>query len=79
MINTLSLQLPNFLHKQVVMVAEKEQISVDHFAILALAEKNSALTTDDYLKERALRGSRDKFMKAMAKVSNRDPEIQDRI
>jgi len=79
MINTISLQLPNFLHKQVLMIAEKEQVSVDQFAILALAEKISALTTYDYLTERASRGSREKFMKAMSKVSNREPEEKDRI
>jgi len=79
MINTISLKLPNFLHKKVIMVAEKEQISVDQFAILALAEKISALTTHDYLKERASRGSRDKFLKAMAKVSDREPREKDKI
>jgi len=36
----------------------------------ALAEKISALATDDYLRERAARGSRQKFEKTLQQVKD---------
>jgi len=39
----------------------------------ALAEKVSAIATEEYLGAHALRGSRRKFLKAMAKVPHRRP------
>jgi hypothetical protein len=47
--------------------------------LLALAEKVAALTTEDYLQERAKRGDRAKFERAMAKVADIEPEEQDRL
>jgi len=79
MIKTINLQLPNFLHKQVSEIAEKESIPMSQLITIALAEKLSALMTQDYLAERANRGSREKFEKAMAKVSKNEPEDYDRI
>jgi hypothetical protein len=46
---------------------------------LALAEKVSALMTEEYLDERAGRGERDRFQRAIAKVANSEPEEQDRL
>jgi hypothetical protein len=46
---------------------------------LALAEKVSALMTEEYLGERAKRGSKEKFHKAMAKVADVEPEEQDKL
>jgi hypothetical protein len=46
---------------------------------LALAEKLSALMTEDYLEERAKRGSRKKFKRAMTKVPKVQPEVYDRL
>jgi len=46
---------------------------------LALAEKVSALTTEEYIGKRAKRGDRQKFRKAMAKVANIEPEEYDKL
>jgi hypothetical protein len=46
---------------------------------LALAEKLSALMTEEYLEERAKRGSRKKFARAMSKVPKVEPEENDRL
>ena len=59
--STISLRLPNSLHKHVKDLAKKENISINQFIATALAEKMSALLTDEYLVERAKRGSRRKF------------------
>ena len=77
--STISLRLPDSLHKQVRRLAEKESVSINQLITLALAEKLSALMTEDYLEERAQRGSRKKFKRAMAKVPKERPEVYDRL
>ena len=49
------------------------------FITLALAEKISALATEDYLEERAARGQRDRFEQALAKVADVEPIPQDAL
>lgn len=77
--STISLRLPDSLHKQVRKLAEKENVSINQLITLALAEKLSALMTGEYLEERAERGSRKKFKRAMAKVPKVEPEGYDRL
>jgi len=77
--STISLRLPDSLHDKVRELAEKENISINHLVTLSLAEKISALMTEEYLGERAKRGTRVKFKSAMAKVPNLAAEEQDRI
>lgn len=77
--STLSLRLPESVHKKVRELARKEGVSINQFIATALAEKISALMTADYLEERARRGSREKFERALAKVKNRPPEPDDAL
>ncbi|MEK6407058.1 MAG: toxin-antitoxin system HicB family antitoxin [Acidobacteriota bacterium] len=77
--STISLRLPDSLHKQVRKLAQKENVSINQLITLALAEKLSALMTEEYLEERAKRGSRNKFKRAMAKVPKVEPEEYDRL
>lgn len=77
--STISLRLPDSLHKTVRELVEKEHISINQFITLALAEKVVALMTEEYLGERAKRGDKDKFERAMAKVADIEPEEQDRL
>jgi hypothetical protein len=77
--STISLRLPDSLHKQVRKLAERESVSINQLITLALAEKLSALMTEEYLEERAKRGSRKKFERAMAKVPKILPESYDRL
>jgi len=44
-----------------------------------LAEKISALMTEDYLEQRAQHGSRAKFEEIMSRVPDVDPEEYDRF
>lgn len=71
--STVSLRLPNFLHKEVKNIAKEEDISINQFITTALAEKMSALKTQEYLEHRAKRGSQEKFDEAMAKVGHNHP------
>jgi predicted DNA-binding protein len=77
--STISLRLPDSLHKHVKELAKKENISINQFIATALAEKMSALLTDEYLAERAKRGDRRKFERAMAKVKDVEPLEEDRL
>ncbi len=77
--STISLRLPDSLHKQVRKLAEKESVSINQLITLALSEKLSALMTEEYLEARAKRGSRKKFERAMAKVSRTEPEKYDKL
>jgi predicted transcriptional regulator len=77
--STISLRLSDSLHKRVRELAKKENISINQFIATALAEKMSALLTEDYLEERAKRGSRKKFERALAKVRKVKPHTADRL
>jgi hypothetical protein len=77
--STISLRLPASLHKSVRELAKKEDVSINQLITTALAEKLSALMAVEYLDERAKRGSRKKFERAMAKVRDVKPEDYDEL
>lgn len=77
--STISLRLPESLHKRVRKLAEREDISINQLIATALAEKMSALLAGEYLEERAKKGSRKKFVQALSKVRNSEPDEQDRL
>ena len=76
---TVNLRLPNSLHRQVRELAKQENVSINQFITLALAEKISALVTEDYLEERGARGQRDRFERALARVADVEPIPQDAL
>lgn len=55
-----------------------DNISINQFIISAVAEKISALETQNYLEERAERGSQNKFMAVLSKASDVEPAGYDR-
>lgn len=77
--STLSLRLPESLHRKVKELSQKENISINQFIASALAEKISALLTEEYLEKRAQRGSKAKFESALSKVSDVEPEDSDKL
>lgn len=77
--STLSVRLPNSLHKKLKELAEQEGISMNQFITLAVSEKMAALLTVDYLKERAERGSRKAFEEIMSEVPDVEPEEYDKL
>lgn len=76
---TISLRLPESLHKRARELAKRENVSINRLISTALAEKMSALMTDEYLQERATRGSEAKFRRALRKVKSRQPVASDRL
>lgn len=73
------LRLPDSLHERIRKLAKKDRISINQFAASALAEKISALETEDYLSQRAKRASRVKFDRALSKVPDVEPENRDKM
>jgi hypothetical protein len=76
---TLSVRLPDSLHMKVRQLAEREGISINQFVATAVAEKMSALLTEQYLQERASRGERSKYEAALGRVPDAEAEGRDRL
>ena len=77
--STISLRLPKSLHETARALAEKEDVSLNQLITLALAEKVSALMAEEQLGERAKRGDKSKFRRAMARAADVEPEEADRL
>lgn len=75
----LSLRLPNSLHKAIKQLAEKEEVSINQFITVAVAEKLSSLTTVDYLKERAARANEHTFMSLLNSAPDQVPDEWDKL
>lgn len=65
---TLSLRLPESLHRKLAELAKSEGVSINQLVATAAAEKVAALATETYLAERASRGSRERFEAVLAAV-----------
>ncbi len=70
---TITVTIPDSLHAEVNQLVNRQGMSWDQFVALAVAEKTSAIATEGYLEERARRGSKEKFLAAMAKVADVEP------
>ena len=77
--STLSLRLPNSLHRRLSEIAERDDVSINQLITSAVAEKMSALMTAEYLQERTARGSRARFERVLRKVPSKEPESYDRL
>lgn len=76
--SALSVRIPESLHRKLAELAAREGISINQLINSAVAEKMSALMTEEYLEERAKRGKRTKFMAVLARVPDVEPEDHDR-
>lgn len=74
---TLSVRLPESLHGQLKSLAKREGISINQLIATAVAEKMSALMTEEYLEARARRGNREKFEAVLRKVPSAEPDPWD--
>jgi hypothetical protein len=77
--STLSLRLPESIHRHLKTLAEREGISINQFVNSAVAEKLAALMTEEDLQERADHGSRRKLRAVLAKVPDVEPEKKDQM
>jgi post-segregation antitoxin (ccd killing protein) len=75
--SAISLRLPESLHKQVREIARREGISINQLISTAVAEKLSALMTEEYLEKRASRGDRAAFDEVLGRVRDAEPDQGD--
>lgn len=74
---TLSLRLPESIHRKLTELAKSEGISINQFIASAAAEKLAALTTETYLAERAAKAARSRYESALATVPDVPPDEGD--
>lgn len=75
--STLSLRLPNSLHRHAKLLAQEEGISINQLISAAVAEKLAAIDTEKYLSERGARASVGKFVAVLNKVPAALPDAGD--
>jgi hypothetical protein len=66
--STLSIRLPDSTHQRVKEWSQRDNVSINQFIATAVSEKLAALTTLDYLEQRAARASKEQFLQALARV-----------
>jgi len=77
--STMSVRLPNSLHRQLRELAEREGVSMNQLVSSAVGEKLAALLTADYLEERAQQGSRRSYEAVLRKVQDAPPVVGDEL
>ena len=77
--SAINVRLPESLHQAVRELAQRENVSINQLITLALAEKVSALMTEEYLSERAKRASRELFEAALSEVPDIPPDESDNL
>jgi hypothetical protein len=77
--STLNVNIPESLCRRAQALAQDDGVPLDQFIATALAEKVAVLDADSYIRERAVRGSREKFDRVLAKVPDVEPAEEDRL
>lgn len=77
--SALSLRLPDSVHRHIKELAQQEGVSINQFIASAVAEKVSAIATEDYLRQRAQRSDQQAFQHLLSKVPKRDVQPGDEL
>lgn len=77
--STLNVNIPESLRRRAQSLAQDDGVPLDQSIATALAEKVAVLDADSYIRERAARGSREKFDRVLSKVPDVEPEEHDRL
>ena len=77
--SALSLRLPNSIHRHIKDIASQEGISINQFISSAVSEKISAISTENYLTQRANRANNSEFKTILDKVLNRTSLAGDKL
>ena len=77
--STISLRLSESLHRRLRELARREGVSINQLINSAVAEKLSALLTEDYLEQRSARGTRRSYDKALGRVKDVAPLEEDAL
>ncbi|NCD33831.1 MAG: toxin-antitoxin system HicB family antitoxin [Spartobacteria bacterium] len=77
--SALNLRLPESIHRHIREIAREDGVSINTFITSAVAEKISAITTSDYISERASKAKNGVLKSVLDRVPNRDPLHGDEI
>ncbi len=77
--STLNVNIPESLRRRAQSLAPADGVELDQVITTALAEKVAVLDADSFIRERALRGTREKFGRVLAKVPDVEPEVHDLV
>ena len=77
--STMSIRLPESIHKKMKELAEKEGVSMNQLVNSAVSEKVSAILTAEYLEARGAHGRREKYEQVLNKVPDVAPDEQDQL
>ncbi len=77
--SALSLRLPDSIHRHIKELASKEGVSINQFIASAVAEKVSAIATEEYLLACAQRADKTAFQTILATVPKREPLTGDEL
>ena len=77
--SSLSLRLPDSLHRKIRELAEREDISINQFIATAAAEKAAALLTVAYLEERGRRANPRLLDRLLSRVPDVPPVPGDEL
>ena len=69
----LSLRLPESIHRHIREIAKMEGVSINQLISSAIAEKISAIMTEEYLKNRAERADLKDMRAILNRVADRKP------
>jgi predicted DNA-binding ribbon-helix-helix protein len=70
---TLSLRLPESIHRHIREIAKAEGVSIIQLISSAITEKISAIMTEEYLQKRADRANIKDMEAVLNKVADREP------
>lgn len=77
--SSLSLRLPDSLHRKIRQLAEQDDISINQFIATAAAEKAAALLTVEYLEERGRRADPKLVDRILSRVPDVPPDPGDEL
>ena len=75
--STLSIRIPDSYHTMVKELSKMDNISINQFITAAIGEKLTALQTENYIEQRAIKGSREKFLAVLNKAPDIEPDEYD--
>jgi uncharacterized protein (DUF1778 family) len=75
----LSLRLPESIHRHIKDIAKMEGVSINQFISSAVAEKVSAIMTEEYVTRRAEKADLNDMKAILNKVADRSPVAGDEL
>jgi hypothetical protein len=78
-VSNYALRLQTSLLEEVRKIAQEEGTTINQFINVAVAEKLSALKTEEYFKSRAAKGDRAAFRRILDKAGTEEPREGDEL